>query len=352
MRFTIVYAGISYAFVIVGMGIFGAVTQPEGQALCQQCQLYAMDTFPRAWLAILQVSVGNNWNSIFYPLITAVGTRWAAVFWVAYRFFMTDILMNIIEGVMLEAYSRYDEQKEEDSNMQRLEDVQQRSNTAAAAASVSAGPYGGGGGGGGMGSAGISSGMAGRAPLAAVAEEPTPLSLAGSSAGVATAAGPGRVPPLPPGPKPAGTSSTAPRLALRRQRELFDEISAAEEDVKGSRPVAPPPPPARLVRPSGVGAAMTAAAGGAAAAAAPAPPARAGSGLGAALLGSSDASGSAEPDSRRRNSIYGVTQEELAMLEKALRRHEAAIAVDTDSLTGSVPDEASFAVSGSLTEEV
>jgi hypothetical protein len=58
-RFTIVYCAISYGFALVGMSIVGAVpnTLP---LLCQNCQLYAFNSFIEAWLAILQLTVGNK----------------------------------------------------------------------------------------------------------------------------------------------------------------------------------------------------------------------------------------------------------------------------------------------------
>ena len=59
-EFSLVYVGISYGFAIVGMEIFGSVTQTDAMAYCQQCQMYKMDTLAHAFQAILQVSVGNK----------------------------------------------------------------------------------------------------------------------------------------------------------------------------------------------------------------------------------------------------------------------------------------------------
>jgi hypothetical protein len=84
LRFTVVYCGITYAFALVGMSIVGGVpnTLP---LLCQNCQLYAFNSLIEAWLALLQLTVGNNWNSILYPLIDG-SSWWAAWYFILYRF--------------------------------------------------------------------------------------------------------------------------------------------------------------------------------------------------------------------------------------------------------------------------
>ncbi|RYY33751.1 hypothetical protein EON62_03945, partial [archaeon] len=83
MQFTAVYTTISYGFAIVGMAILGGISQTDGQALCQNCQLWTFDSFPKAWLSLLQLTVGNNWNSILYPNMQYLGTRWAAWYFMA-----------------------------------------------------------------------------------------------------------------------------------------------------------------------------------------------------------------------------------------------------------------------------
>jgi len=66
-RFAIVYCGISYAFAVVGMAIFGGVSQADNNGFCQNCQMWTLESFSKTWLALLQLTVGNNWNSILYP---------------------------------------------------------------------------------------------------------------------------------------------------------------------------------------------------------------------------------------------------------------------------------------------
>lgn len=73
MHFVMVYAGISYGFVIVGMAIFGGYDQSDAAAFCQACQLWSYSTFERSWLNTLQQTVGNNWNSIMMPNLDAAG---------------------------------------------------------------------------------------------------------------------------------------------------------------------------------------------------------------------------------------------------------------------------------------
>lgn len=158
LHFVMVYAGISYGFVIVGMAIFGGYDQSDANAFCQACQLWSYSTFPRAWLNTLQQTVGNNWNSIMMPNLDAAGTcvalqlncaacralcclrylfslqwltllpspalrcpnlrpaspcsRWGAFYFMAYRFFLTDLLMTLIEGAMLDLSARAEEDRE------------------------------------------------------------------------------------------------------------------------------------------------------------------------------------------------------------------------------------------------
>jgi hypothetical protein len=115
-RFAVVYCGISYAFAIVGMAIFGGVSQADNNGFCQNCQMWTLESFSKTWLALLQLTVGNNWNSILYPNVRGggvagggavaccttstplplslahhhvqlkgIGSRWGALFFVAYR---------------------------------------------------------------------------------------------------------------------------------------------------------------------------------------------------------------------------------------------------------------------------
>jgi Ion transport protein len=126
-HFVMVYLAISYGFVIVGMAIFGGAEQAsEGDnanppaAFCQQCQLWAMDTFPRAWLVILQLAVGNNWNSVLMPNLAYLGTYWGAWYFCFYRFFLSDIVLNVIEGVMIETYETSVEEAERAKEADRL----------------------------------------------------------------------------------------------------------------------------------------------------------------------------------------------------------------------------------------
>jgi hypothetical protein len=123
LRFVVVYCGLSYGFAIIGMGIVGGVAQTDSNGLCQNCQMWSYETFPLAWLALLQLTVGNNWNSILYPNIIGVGTRWAAWYFMLYRFFMTDVFMNVIEGVMIETYCRREEELEREKEAMRLAQV-------------------------------------------------------------------------------------------------------------------------------------------------------------------------------------------------------------------------------------
>lgn len=62
LRFTVVYAGITYGFATVGISIFGAVRQPP-PLLCQNCQLYQMSTMVESCLALLQVGAAIEYNS-------------------------------------------------------------------------------------------------------------------------------------------------------------------------------------------------------------------------------------------------------------------------------------------------
>lgn len=73
LHFVMVYAGISYGFVIVGMAIYGGYDQSDEAAFCQPCQLWSYSTYERAWLNTLQQTVGNNWNSIMMPNLDAAG---------------------------------------------------------------------------------------------------------------------------------------------------------------------------------------------------------------------------------------------------------------------------------------
>lgn len=66
-RFAVVYLAISYAFAVIGMAILGGVDQSDNNGYCQQCQMYTFQSFSKTWLALLQLTVGNNWNSILYP---------------------------------------------------------------------------------------------------------------------------------------------------------------------------------------------------------------------------------------------------------------------------------------------
>jgi hypothetical protein len=54
-----------------------------------------------------------------YPNLQGIGTKWAALFFVAYRFLMTDVLSAIIESLMLDAYER----KQESSRAKEAESV-------------------------------------------------------------------------------------------------------------------------------------------------------------------------------------------------------------------------------------
>jgi hypothetical protein len=52
-----------------------------------------------------------------------MGSRWAAWFFIIYRFFMTDLLLNIIEGVMIEAYSKVEEERAKLKEEERAAEV-------------------------------------------------------------------------------------------------------------------------------------------------------------------------------------------------------------------------------------
>ena len=68
-----VYMSITYSYALIGQAIMYQYT-PLGSpplfsnaGICQRCQSYRFDTLPFAFLELLSLSVGNNWNSILYP---------------------------------------------------------------------------------------------------------------------------------------------------------------------------------------------------------------------------------------------------------------------------------------------
>lgn len=116
--FVALFCAVTFSFAVVGVSVFGGAS-PPGQ-WCESCQPSSFATFPLAWLALIQITVGNNWNrcarwrwrpavstrmsllppcpllppcclcSIMYPNLGVAGTWWAAVYFVLYRFFITD----------------------------------------------------------------------------------------------------------------------------------------------------------------------------------------------------------------------------------------------------------------------
>jgi len=224
-RFMVVYLAITYGFAVVGVGIFGSLPQEFTKGFCQQCQMHSLASFPLSWLALLQLTVGNNWNDVLYPNMKGIGTRWAGLFFVLYRFFMTDVYMNIIEGVMIETYSRREEE----------------------------------------------------------------VALSKEEAKVEAMLAQGRT--------EGGEPATARSGGVRYRPELFEELTTDESDV--ARRVAATP--------------RGGAAGGRSAPSTPGGAATARGGGGA--VGPDEDSG-----------VIGISREELALLERALRRHEAALA--------------------------
>ena len=119
---TAVYGALLFGFAVVGQAAFagvspdpsalpgsenpakGSLASPGG--LCAYCNAYWYGTLPYALLASVQMTVGNNWNSIMYPNLQGMGSRWWAIYFVAYRFIMMDVLSAIIESLMLDAYER------------------------------------------------------------------------------------------------------------------------------------------------------------------------------------------------------------------------------------------------------
>jgi hypothetical protein len=122
-RVTAVYAALVYAFAVVGQALFagvppvasdlpGAADNPSKYStaspggLCEYCNVYSYGTFPLALLASFQISVGNNWNSVMYPNLQGVGSRWGALYFIAYRVLLTDVVAAIIESLMLDTFER------------------------------------------------------------------------------------------------------------------------------------------------------------------------------------------------------------------------------------------------------
>lgn len=115
---TAVYVALMYTFAVIGQALLSNVNPsmaspplaaPTG--LCQNCQQYTFATLNQAFLQLLQMSVGNNWNSILYPnMITeGGGSRWYALYFCAYRLCMMDILFAIIESMVVDAHARYND---------------------------------------------------------------------------------------------------------------------------------------------------------------------------------------------------------------------------------------------------
>lgn len=111
-----VYVGLMYSFAVVGNALLNRVDPalpspplPNPSGLCQACQQYTFNTLPYAFLELLQLTVGNNWNSLLYPNLQGAGSRWYAFYFCAYRFLMMDVLSALIESLMMDAYERQEQ---------------------------------------------------------------------------------------------------------------------------------------------------------------------------------------------------------------------------------------------------
>jgi hypothetical protein len=133
------------------MSAFGAAsTRGWPSQWCQDCQVYTFDSFAHSWLALLQITEGNNWNAIMWPnvfgssqvistllLTTAMplspfsicmpcaGTQswWGSIYFVLYRFFITDVFVNIVESVVIQSYAAQQVEAENELADARLADV-------------------------------------------------------------------------------------------------------------------------------------------------------------------------------------------------------------------------------------
>ncbi len=72
---------------------------------------------------MFQLTIGNNWNSIMYPNISAT-SRWYALYFVAYHFCCTTILVAIITSVVIDGFQVSKERAEQvaaqEQSMQRV----------------------------------------------------------------------------------------------------------------------------------------------------------------------------------------------------------------------------------------
>lgn len=248
-----------------------------------------------------------------YPLITGVGTRWAALYWVSYRWLFTDILLNIIEGVMLQGYDMRKSTAEEAEDAQRVEDVFQSSTSAAEAASAGS----------------------------SVASPPSDLptsSLLGGEGGAGQSSSEGALPPAAPARSSLRTSSRRLVTKLRHIPSLFEDMSLAAVNGDGGG-VAPPdlPAPKSAVAPVvsnalGVGEDSTAAAADTAPTAPVVAPATPTIVLSPPKHRASIARLGGMPDgaaaASRSVMMRGVTTDEVALLTESLRQFAVADAED------------------------
>lgn len=127
LQFLWSYACVTYSFAVVGMWLFGGV--PNGQDLTDSEQ-YSFQSFGRAVLVLTQLTVGNDWNSVMYPNITAT-SRWFAFYFVLYFALCTTIGLNVITGVIVDEYQAAQKQRatEEVARRERSETVARRRST-------------------------------------------------------------------------------------------------------------------------------------------------------------------------------------------------------------------------------
>lgn len=107
-----VYMSITYSYAIIGQALmyqYVPLNSPplfSKAGICQKCQSYRFDTLPFAFLELLSLSVGNNWNSILYPaMYSAPPGPWIALYFCIYRFVMTDIMFAIIISLMIDGWA-------------------------------------------------------------------------------------------------------------------------------------------------------------------------------------------------------------------------------------------------------
>lgn len=109
-----VYLSLMYAFSLLGQVLFSTVNPnnpgspfpPSPGGLCQDCNAWYFGELPYALMASLQMTVGNNWNSIMYPNLQGMASLWGGIYFVVYRFIMMDVLTAIIESLMLDMYEK------------------------------------------------------------------------------------------------------------------------------------------------------------------------------------------------------------------------------------------------------